>query len=301
MDRFMMMTTYVQVVKNESFISAARTLGISRSLVSRHIAELETHLGMRLLNRTTRSISMTEAGRDYYEFCSRVLDDIQSIEGEIIERNHEAEGALAVIVPKWIGSLDIADAVTAFSRAHPKIRVSLELGGMSSKTYDFIERGFDVALQTREIPDSLVKVRRIATLKYALVATPVFLEQCGRPEHPADLAKMACIAQTYDQTWRFDGGDAEGEIKVRGDVVFSSNTYLVLRKAVLADLGLGLLPLQLVHTDIENGALEQVMPKFPPPERPLYAMIAPGGPPPRKVRAFTDFLANWLKDHPLAK
>lgn len=297
MDRFMTMTTYVQVVKKSSFTSAARALGISRSLVSRHIGELEVHLGVRLLNRTTRSISMTDAGRAYYEFCSRILEEIAQVEGEIVDRNDEAEGHLSVIVPKWIGTLDIADAVTAFCVAYPKISVNLELGGMSPKTYDFIERGFDVALQTRDIPDSLVKVKKIATLHYTLVATPTCLARHGAPAHPRDLAEKPCIVQTTDSSWRFDA--EEGPVRIKGLPVFSSNTYLVLRKAVLADIGFALLPRQVVKDDLVAGTLVEVLPDFTVPERPLFAVFAPGGPPPRKVRVFNEFLADWFKRHPI--
>ena len=152
MDRFTTMNTFSQVVKQKSFTTAARSLGISRALVSRHITDLEAHLGVRLLNRTTRSINLTEAGASYYEFCNRVIGEIIQAEGAILGRAKEAEGPLSVIAPKWIGSLEVADAVLAFAKRYPKITVDLELGGMSQRTYDFIERGFDVALQTEEHP-----------------------------------------------------------------------------------------------------------------------------------------------------
>lgn len=297
MDRFMTMTTFVQVVRKSSFTSAARTLGISRALVSRHIAELEAHLGVRLLNRTTRSISMTEAGKEYFDFCTRILDEISSVEGQITDRNDEAEGNLSVIVPKWIGSMDIADAVTEFCLAYPGITMNLHLGGMSQKTYDFIERGFDVALHTRNIPDSLVRVKKIATLHYAMVATPGCIARHGMPEHPRDLAEKPCITQDTDQSWRFLAGDTT--LTVKGKVAASSNTYLVLRKMVLGGLGFGVLPRQMVREDIVAGELVDVLPEYPLPERPLYAVFAPGGTPPKKIRVFNEFLSRWFKKHPI--
>src|SRR6266568_3911173 len=121
MDRFTTMATFVEVVKRASFTTAARSRGISRALVSRHIADLEAHLGVSLLTRTTRSLNLTESGREYYQLCSRILSEIGTQEQLISGRNREVEGPLAIIAPKWIGDLDLADAVTDFCKTHPRL------------------------------------------------------------------------------------------------------------------------------------------------------------------------------------
>lgn len=299
MNRLETMTTFVEVVNKSSFTVAARALAISRALVSRHITDLEMHLGTRLLVRTTRSISLTEAGKSYFDFCSRILTEITSEEESIISRNDEVEGRLSVIVPKWIGNREVADAAAAFCQAYPKIRMELMLGRLTEKTYDFIERGFDVALQTHALPDSLVKVRKIATIHYAAVASPDTIERCGLPQSPRDFATLPCVIQSADPIWRFEP-DAAEPTNVKVNNVFSSNAHLVLRRAVLNGLGFGMLPKQVVREDLEDGSLVEVLQEAKLPDRPLFASYAPGGPPPRKVRCFTDFLSDWFKQHPLA-
>lgn len=297
MDRFTIMTTFSQVVKKSSFTVAARSLGISRALVSRHISDLETSLGVRLLNRTTRAVNLTEAGQSYYDFCARVLDEIAAVESTIFGRNQEAEGTLSVIVPKWIGTLDIADAVTTFSLEYPKIHVSIQLGGLSQRTYDFIERGFDVALQTRDIPDSQVKVKKVASLHYAMVASPAFLEANGPITDPKQLEEIPCVVQTSDPVWRVYHQGHQLAIKV--NQFFASNAYLVLQKAALKNLGVAMLPRRIVGDEIRRGTLIELMPDVLIPERPLYAVFSPGETTPKKVRCFIDFLTNWFRNTPI--
>ena len=293
------MMTFVEVVRKSSFTLAAHSLGISRALVSRHVTDLEMNLGVRLLNRTTRSISLTEAGQRHFDFSSRILSEMFEEEESISNRNEEAEGRLGVIVPKWIGNLDIADVVASFCVEYPKIRMELVLGGMSQKSYDFIERGFDVALLTRAVPDSLVKVKKVATLHYVVVGAPALIAQHGAEMSLRDLMTVPCLVQSADPTWRFQS--VEGEpINVKVNSVFASNSYLVLRRAALKGLGLALLPRQVVLSDLESGQLVEVLDDARIPERPLYAAYAPGGAPPRKVRCFIDYLTHWFRRHPVA-
>jgi len=292
------MTTFVSVVRKNSFTVAARSLGISRALVSRHIADLELHLSVRLLNRTTRSITLTEAGRRYFDFCSQTLESILSEEKAITDHNEEPEGRLSVIAPKWIGNLDIAEAVTSFSLQFPRINVELTLGGMSPKTYDFIDRGYDVALQTKRIPDSLVKVKKVATIHYILAAAPAFLKQHGTPKTPKDLASFPCVIQINDPVWRFvDKNGKPTHVKVTS--TFASNAYLVLRRAAIKGIGIALLPRQVVADDLKTGDLVELLPAIEIPERPLYVAFAPGKAPPQKVRSFANFLVDWFREHPI--
>jgi DNA-binding transcriptional LysR family regulator len=299
MNRLETMSTFVEVVNKSSFTVAAKALNISRALVSRHINDLELHLGTRLLVRTTRSVNLTETGKSYYDFCARILTEIHNAEGAIVNRNEEVEGRLSIIVPKWIGNREVADAVAAFCKQYPKIRMELMLGKLSEKTYDFIERGFDVALQTHAIPDTLVRVKKIATIRYVTVGAPELIERVGTPAAPRDLAGLPCAIQTADPIWRFEAPDVE-PVNVRVDAAFASNAHLVLRRAALHGLGFAMLPLQVVHKDIASGKLVAVLTDWVMPERPLYASYAPGGPPPRKIRVLTGFLADWFKRHPLA-
>jgi DNA-binding transcriptional LysR family regulator len=297
MDRFTTMATFVEVVKNESFTTAARSRGISRALVSRQIADLEAHLGVNLLTRTTRSLKLTRAGREYYEFCNRILSDIGTAEEQIAGRNKEVEGPLAIIAPKWIGNLDLAEAVTDFCLAYPRVNADLTLGGMHPKTYDFIDQGFDVAIHTRSIPNSRIKVKRIASIKFTLCAAPSYLERQRPPASPRDLASHSCLVQSSDPIWHL--GRAKFAAKVKVPKTFSSNSYIVLRTAALKGLGISLLPNRAVRDDLSSGALVEILKGQPIPERPLYAAFAPGAPPPEKVQSLVNHLAEWFRKHPL--
>jgi DNA-binding transcriptional LysR family regulator len=297
MDRFTTMATFVEVVKSASFTTAARARGISRALVSRQIADLETHLGVNLLTRTTRSLKLTEAGRQYYEFCSRILSEIGVAEENIAGRTKAIEGPLAIIAPKWIGNLDLADAIADFCLAFPRVLADLTLGGMNPKTYDFIEQGFDVAIHTRSIRNSRIKVKRIATIRFSLCASPAYLEQHRAPSSPRDLLEHACIVQSSDPIWHFGKGRPGAKVKVPR--VFSSNSYLVLRTAAMKGLGIALLPYRTVRDDLRDGTLVEILKGQSIPERPLYAAFAPGSPLPEKVHSLVDHLAEWFRKHPL--
>jgi len=296
MDRFSTMATFVEVVKSASFSTAAHSRGISRALVSRHIADLEKHLAVRLLTRTTRSLKLTEAGRDYFEFCNRVLTEIGDEEQLISKRNKQVEGPLAIIAPKWIGNLDIAEAVVDFCSSHPSVSPELIVGGMNPKTYDFIEQGFDVAIHTRNIRNSRVKVKRIAAIRFVLCASPSYLERRQQPTQPKELAEHSCLIQSTDPTWHFGRRKLGATVKVPRS--FASNSYMVLRTAALKGLGIGLLPERLVREDIDKGTLVELLKAHPIPDRPLYAAFAPGGAP-EKVHAFVSHLSDWFRKHPI--
>lgn len=297
MDRFTTMATFVEVVKSASFTTAARSRAISRALVSRQIADLEAHLGVNLLTRTTRSLKLTEAGREYYQFCSRILSEIGAAEEQIAGRNREVEGSLAIIAPKWIGNLDLADAIADFCLAYPGVSADLTVGGMNPKTYDFIDQGFDVAIHTRSIPNSRIKVKRIATIRFTLCAAPGYLERRRPPASPKDLPAHSCLVQSSDPIWHLGRGKFAAKLKVPR--TFSSNSYIVLRTAALKGLGVALLPTRTVRDDLKSGTLIELLKGQPLPERPLYAAFAPGAPPPEKVHRFVDHLAEWFRKHPL--
>ena len=297
MDRFTTMTTFVEVVKSASFTTAARARGISRALVSRQIADLEAHLGVNLLTRTTRSLKLTEAGYQYYEFCSRILSEIGTAEEKIAGRTKAVEGSLAIIAPKWIGNLDLADAVADFCLAFPRVLPDLTLGGMNPQTYDFIEQGFDVAIHTRGIRNSRIKVKRIATIRFSLCAAPSYLEQRRAPGSPRDLLAHNCLVQSSDPIWHFGKGKLGAKVKVPR--MFSSNSYLVLRTAAMKGLGIAFVPSRTVRDDFKNGTLIELLKGQPIPERPLYAAFAPGAPLPEKVHSFVDYMAEWFRKHPL--
>lgn len=297
MDRFTTMNTFVQVVRSGSLTLAAQTLGISRPLVSRHLSVIEEQLGVQLIRRTTRAIHMTAAGRKHFQFCEKILKDLQSEETSILSLYQAAEGSLRVISPKWIGSLDVADAVAVFAQTHPKIRIELHLGGLSVRTYDFLANGFDIALQTKQIPDSSVLVKKVAALKFLVCASPAYLAAYGEPTSLTELKNHNCLIQMNEPAWHFGSGRRIKTVKVTTN--FGANSFRVLHHSAVNGLGIALLPQRIAEASLNSGELVQVLPDFPIPDRPLFAVFAPGERAPRKIREFVDFLTHWFLEHPM--
>jgi DNA-binding transcriptional LysR family regulator len=298
MDRLTIMKSFVAVVKAESFSAAARSLGVSASLVSRHISHLEQQLGVRLVNRTARAVSLTEQGERYFLFSERLLAELDTEDAAIRGLQESAEGSLAVVSPKWIGSLDLSDAVAAFAREYPQITVRFDVGGMGERIYDFIEKGYDLAFHTKYLRDSSVRVRKVATLPFVLCASPLYLRRKPKLTEPADLAQHACLVHRNDPVWHFerDGGQQHHKVQTP---VFMSNTYLVLNKAALEGMGVALLPLRPIFDDVRSGRLEVVLPEFSVPARPLYLIYPPGLQSVKKFRVFLDFMGDWFKRFPI--
>jgi DNA-binding transcriptional LysR family regulator len=294
MDQLTIMRSFVGVTKSRSFSQAARSLGISGSLVSRHVAELERSLGVTLVNRTARTISLTEAGGRYAEFASRIIDEIDREEAQLRGLRDKAEGSLAVICPKWIGSNDVGDAIVAFSTRYPKIHIRFEVGGMSERSYEFLDNGFDIAFHTRHVRDCNLMLRKIADLEFVLCAAPSYLHRAGAPTEISALSDHDCLVNTNDPIWHLSNDGHDVHLKVN-DPVYSSNSYVTLRKAAIAGRGVALLPVRLVSGEISNGTLVSVLEDCEVPDRPLYALHSPGSQTTTRVRVFLDFVSDWFR------
>lgn len=296
MDRLVVMKTFVTVAKSNSFSGAARELGISGSLVSRHVADLEKQIGVRLVNRTARSVSLTEAGTRYSEFADRILHEIDDEDENLSRVRDVAEGRLSIVCPKWIGTAELGDAIAAFAVAHPRIRLRFELGGMSDRTYDFLDKGYDIAFHTRDLRDSNVLLRKITDLPFALVASPGYLEKHGMPADFEDLVTRDCLVHHNDPVWRLGSGEDSVHHKVQ-NVALLSNSYVVIHKLAVMGRGIGLIPRRSALPELVTGELVEVLPDLLPPDRALYAVHAPGGATPERVKVFLQFMSEWFKQH----
>jgi DNA-binding transcriptional LysR family regulator len=294
MDQLTIMRSFVGVTKSRSFSQAARALGISGSLVSRHVAELERALGVHLVNRTARTISLTEAGVRYAEFASRIIDEIDREEAQLKGLRDKAEGQLAIISPKWIGSNDVGDAIVAFSGRYPKIHIRFEVGGMSERSYEFLDQGFDIAFHTRHVRDCNLMLRKIADLKFALCASPSYLHRAGQPLQVTEISDHDCLVNTNDPIWHLEHGGHDVHLKIN-EPVYSSNSYQTLCKAAVAGRGVALLPIRLVSDQLADGTLVSVLPDCEVPDRPLYALHSPGSQSLARVRVFLDFVTEWFR------
>lgn len=297
MDRLKTMESFVRVVKVGSFSAAAGQLGMSRAMVTKHVMALERRLGARLLNRTTRRLALTEIGGEYYEFCTRILRELETEEFSVARLQKEPQGSLRVIAPKSFGSLHLGAAIARFAQEYPRIAVSLILEDSSVRTFEFAENEYDVAIRLSPIANSTIAARKIGALPWVVCAAPAYLKRHGAPVTPKDLARHNCLLHVKlspDRIWRFGGtGKTSGSIKVDG--TFSSNSVLILRDAALAGLGVALLPTYCVGRDLRAGTLRQVLTQFPIRDRPLYVLFPENRLVPKKVRIFINFIAAWYR------
>ncbi|WP_238812784.1 LysR family transcriptional regulator [Paraburkholderia sp. SG-MS1] len=285
------MQAFVEAVKQRSLGAAAEHLGISRTLVSRQIQTLEDELGVRLMNRTTRSLSLTEAGQRYFHFCDEILTRVNEMDRQVSSEAAEARGEISVLGPKWLHTPATA-LLTAFAKRHPDIRPRLILGGIAQTAYGFLEQGCDIALHTRPIPDSRILARKISDIPYCLCASPDYLESASPLNHPADIANHHALVHFNYHTWQFEqNGKEERYQPVPG---FSANTFFALRDAALGGLGLALLPVPLVREVLANGQLKAALPAWTPSGQTLYVAIAPGTGVPVRVKLLMDFVVEWF-------
>ncbi|GAA3706578.1 LysR family transcriptional regulator [Streptomyces tremellae] len=292
MDRLLAMRSLVAVADTGSYAGAAEWVRASPSSVSRHVAGLERHLGVRLVNRTARSVSLTEHGARYTAFARRVLDEIEREERSLTEADAGLSGTLSIVCPKWLGSLDLGDAIADFSVLHPEVEVRLSLGGVQDRAYAFLDDGFDVSFHTRPLRDAHVRLRRIADLPFVLCASPGYLREHGRPGTVHELAGHDCLTHDQELCWWLETPDGQQAHRI-GRSAFGTNSYLALQKAAVRGRGVALLPLRSAHTAVEAGELEVL---FQGRQRSLHAVHAAGVATPGRVRALLDFVSRWFKD-----
>lgn len=292
MDRFLEMQTFCAVVDAGSFVGGADALGFSRAAVSRYVGDLESRLGVRLLHRTTRRLSLTDEGELFYARCRELLAGVEEAEAELGSRSGDARGLLRVNVPVTFGVLHLAPLWGAFRERHPQVRLDITL---SDRVVDLVEEGYDLAIRIATLPSSTLVSKRLATTRMVLCASPQYLERHGVPRHPAELARHAVIGYSYwssGDEWHFDGPD--GRVSVRTDPCIHTNSGDTCRAAALAHQGVILQPSFLVGPDLAAGALVELMPAYRSIELGIYAIyptrkhLAP------KVRALLDFLAERL-------
>lgn len=286
------MRTFLAVVETGSFTGAGKKLDSSKTLASKKVQALENHLGTRLLHRTTRSLSLTEAGRLYHDRCMQILEDVDELEGLIQNQVGEARGRLNVTAPTTFGEMFIAPLMPDFRQAFPEVSVDLNL---TDRHVDLVEEGFDIAVRIADLPSSALIARKLAPAPIHVCATPGYLKAHGRPVHPQDLTGHQCIIDTNFRTaasWPFVVGSEKVSIAVSG--ALSVNSGRAVRDFVLAGSGLALCPGYIVADELKSGRLETVLDDFNAFEINVYAVynskrnLAP------KVRAYVDFLARRL-------
>lgn len=297
MDRFLAMETFVRVVDRGGFSAAAQDLRISRAMVSRHIQELEARLGARLLHRTTRRVSVTEAGQVYYERSAHLLADLAAADSEVGEMHARPRGTLRVNGPVVFGSLHLAAAVADYMAAFPEVNIELTL---NDRTVDLVEEGFDMAVRIGRLADSSLMARRLAPCRLVIVASPGYLARRGTPLVPGDLTKHDCIRYMYGEggdVWHFQGPDGKLAVRVQGQL--RTNNGDVMRIAASRGMGIAVAPSFIVNDDLASGALVPLLHGWSGAEEiAVHAVYPPGRNPSAKLRSFIDFLVPRFGEQP---
>lgn len=293
MDKFAEMQTLVAVVELGSFVKAAEVLGVSKAAVSRHLGQLEARLGVRLLHRTTRRMSLTEEGEVFYARCKTLLTEVDEAEAEVTERGGEAVGQVRINAPLTFGVLYLAELWGAFKAMHSRVALDVTL---ADRVIDLVEEGYDLAVRIGELPGSSLIARKLATTRLVLCASPQYLAHAGIPHRPDELVQHAVLAYSYfdrGDEWPFEGPDGPVTIKVRPTM--RTNNGDTCRTGALLHQGIVLQPTFLVGSDIAAGRLVEILPQYRSLEMDIHAVYPTRRHVSPKVRLLIDFLVESFR------
>lgn len=284
---------FASVVEHGGFSSAGRALGLPKSRLSKRIALLEERLGVRLLQRTTRRVGLTEAGRAHFLRCEAVLAELQEAESAASALGGALSGTLRVSAGSGLGLTHMTPLLARFLEQHPQLDLDLHL---SNRNVDLVEEGFDLAIRIGALSDSRLVARRLGDSRRLLVASPAYLRAQGTPRRPADLVTHAALVLevgTMTARWALQRRGANATVRVRARM--RSNNALALLDACRAGVGIALLPQFIVGADLEAGRLVRVLPSWTAAEQGIFAIYPGNRFIPAKVRAFVDFVEEILR------
>jgi DNA-binding transcriptional LysR family regulator len=294
MNKVQEMASFVAVVDAGSFIRAADASGMSKAAVSRHVNDLEQRLGVRLLHRTTRRLSLTAEGQAFHARCKELLASVDEAEAEITAQSGAPSGLLRVNAPLTFGVLHLAPLWGRFTHLYPKVSLDVTLG---DRVVDVIDEGYDLVVRITAMTGSMLVSRKLASTRMVLCASPGYLAKHGTPVHPGELVAHRAIAYTYWATrdeWEFTGPD--GPVSVSVNACIHTNNGDTCRLAALDHQGIILQPTFLVGEDLKRGTLVELMPEFRSIEMGIHAVYPTRKFLPLKVRRLIDFLASAFRD-----
>jgi DNA-binding transcriptional LysR family regulator len=294
MDRFQAIRAFVQVVESRSFVRAAERLGLSTTALSRHVAELEAHLQTRLLQRTTRRISLTETGRAFYERCGQILSELDEAEREAAQEMAEPRGTIRLTTSINFGMRQVTPAIASFLSRYAQVKFDVSL---SDRIVDIVEEGFDLAIRVGATGAENLVARKLGETRLVACASPGYLSRHGAPASPEDLSRHNCLTYEYAlrDTWTFrDGAGRERDVRVGGSL--NSNNGDLNAAAAMHGVGIALEPDFIVGTHLKSGNLVPVLDAFKAPVTPIYAVYPSRRFLPLKIRTFVDFLVERFSD-----
>lgn len=297
MDRLSVLQTFVTVAESGSFTAAADRLGLTRAMTSRHVQALEDRLGVRLLQRTTRRVSLTEAGLSYLERARRLLADFDEAETEVRGERVSPRGTLRVNAPVSFGRTHLAATLPAFLERFPELSVELTV---NDRVVDLIEEGYDVAVRIGRLTDSTLVARRLGTIAVQLAASPQYLARRGTPANPAELERHAWLGYTYSTgpgSQRLVHSDGS-EVTLRFEGPLTANNGDILVEAAAGGAGIVLQPEFILRPYVDSGRLVTVLPDWRAPDLGVHAIHHQSRHVAAKVRAFVDHLVECFRDSP---
>ncbi|MGA8172292.1 MAG: LysR family transcriptional regulator [Methylocystis sp.] len=290
------MRAFVAVAERGHFALASERLGMSRTMASKLVMDLEAHLGQRLLNRTTRKVSLTEQGAAYLERCRDILTAIEEAEREITAQASEPVGQLRVTAPMSFGTSHVAPQIAVYTARHPRVSVDLVL---NDRLVDIVEEGYDLAIRIGRLVDSSLVAKRVGGTQLIVCASPAYLAAHGAPKTPADLAKHECLLYSYASAgavWTFSGVSGEETVRVGGRVACNNGDAICAM--AIAGLGVVAQPDFIASRHLRSGALEQVLAAYTDRATGIYAIHASHRHVPVKLRCFIDQLATAFGNLP---
>jgi DNA-binding transcriptional LysR family regulator len=298
MDKLTSMVVFTKVAKAGSFASAAKELGLSRAMATKHVMQLENSLGIRLLNRTTRNLSLTEVGVVYLERCLQIIDDIEETELAVTRLQTEPRGLLKVNSAPFFGAYHLAPAIAAYHQVYPDVNVELVL---QAGYIDLIEEGFDLAIHLDDLHDSSLIARKLGSSQRVVCASPTYFKRHGIPKTPEDLKKHNCLINSSlpprDQ-WQFSTPDTGKTTLIRVAGAMTANVADAIRMATMSGLGVALLPTYMVGQDLRKGRLQAVLTDYIPAPMEIHAVYPHRKHLSAKVRTFVDFLYDRFHPTP---
>jgi DNA-binding transcriptional LysR family regulator len=289
MNQLQAMRVFTRVVELGSFTMAARQLGISCAAVTRGVGMLEAHLNTRLLNRNTRSLSLTEIGKAYLQGCRSLIEQLEELESSLLQASREVRGTLRVAAPMGFVASGLAELLAGYQAVHP--RVDFDVTTFDTRI-DFVEGGFDVCFsEDRWSAGSTLVSRRLTVIEEFVVASPTYLGRRGTPADPPSLGQHCLLAMTDGATRAWEFAVASGVYRVGLGSGMTATNSLLVREAALNHMGIALLPASLVAEDIRSGALVRLLQKFKVNGEPRHFSLLYSGPSnlSRKVRTFIDY------------
>jgi DNA-binding transcriptional LysR family regulator len=296
MNRLIEMETFVRVVDAGSISGAAERMNTAKSAVSRRLAGLEERLGVRLLNRTTRRLSLTEAGSAFYDRCAEILADVADAEQTVADADADLGGQLRVAAPLSFGLEHLGAAINDFMRQQPGVTFDLDL---NDRQIDLVEEGYDVAIRITNLSDSSLRARRLANIRSVVCASPDYWDTHGRPAQPADLKQHTALrySNAPRRSWSWTAPDgSRGSVTV--PVSMTANNGEFLAQTAVEGFGVIVIPVFIAYKRIEAGDLEVIFPDYRWGDIAAYAVYPPTRFLSRRVRVFIDFLAGRFGDEP---